>query len=120
VTGGSLRGLLYGLSRLMQDYLQLAPQLALQLHKQHQSAASDNNQEHVLVDVTHVPEYAVRGHRINYLEISNTYDAWSLTDLDQYVRYVHESLLLYLFIYLIYLFIYLIYLFIYRYFFISS
>jgi hypothetical protein len=113
VTGGSLRGLLYGLGRLMTDYCVFVTRLHFLLPRPSASLLVGGRGGAVLVDVTRVPEYAVRGHRINYLEISNTYDAWNLTQLNKYIRYglmwlfVVVLCLVYLFIYLFVFFFFL-------------
>jgi hypothetical protein len=38
------------------------------------------------IQVSTVPEVAIRGHQLGYRETNNTYDAWNLEQYEQYIR----------------------------------
>ena len=70
VEGGSARGLLFGVGRLLRE-LNLAPARIELVHDLHLSSA---------------PKYLLRGHQLGYRPKTNSYDGWTVAMWDQYIR----------------------------------
>lgn len=70
LTGNDARGVLFGIGRLLRE-LRIA-RGSIQL--------PDGFAE------TGAPHYPLRGHQLGYRPKSNTYDAWSVHDFEQYIR----------------------------------
>jgi hypothetical protein len=69
----SQRGLLYGASALLRSHLTFAEMSV------HWNTIED-------FSVRSVPKYAVRGHKIGYNNIGNTWDAWTVQQMESYIR----------------------------------
>ncbi len=70
VVGNDARGVLYGIGRLLRK-LELRPnQIILP----------------VKLEIATTPRYPIRGHQLGYRPKTNTYDAWTIQQYDQYIR----------------------------------
>lgn len=70
IVGRDVRGALFGVGRLLR---------ALRMTEGRMSLDAD-------FTVSSAPRYPVRGHELGYRNKSNTYDAWSVEQFEQYIR----------------------------------
>ncbi len=70
VAANDPRGVLYGIGKLLRT---------LRMKRGSLSVLQD-------LDVTTSPRYPIRGHQLGYRPKTNTYDAWSPAQFDQYIR----------------------------------
>lgn len=70
IAGSDARGVLYGVGHLLRQF-EWGP-------KQVQLPAP--------LDVSTAPRSAIRGHQLGYRPTANSYDAWSVTQYEQYIR----------------------------------
>ena len=70
IAGADPRGALFGVGRLLRS---------LEWHK----GSVRLSEPHNLVSA---PDYPIRGHQLGYRATANSYDAWSPTQFDQYIR----------------------------------
>lgn len=70
VMGGDARGALFGVGNLLRRLNGSRGRLAI---------ASD-------LDIASAPAFAIRGHQLGYRALTNTYDAWSAAQFEQYIR----------------------------------
>jgi hypothetical protein len=70
VAGNDVRGVLFGVGRLLRE---------LRMARQHVAVPAELN-------VATVPKYPLRGHQLGYRPKTNSYDAWSVPMWEQYIR----------------------------------
>jgi hypothetical protein len=70
ISGNDARGVLFGIGRLLRELRMARGSIQI----------SDGFAE------TSAPHYPLRGHQLGYRPKTNTYDAWSVRDFEQYIR----------------------------------
>lgn len=76
IQGLSLRGILYGVGAFFRYHLTCGTE-GIEI-------SADGKE--MKFNVSSVPEYALRGHKIGYDDLSNTWDAWNVTQMRTYIR----------------------------------
>jgi hypothetical protein len=70
ITGSDPRGVLFGVGRLLRE-LKMTPGRA---------------ELPSTLNITSAPRFPVRGHQLGYRSANNTYDAWTVSDYERYIR----------------------------------
>lgn len=78
VTGSDERGLLFGVGRLLRL-------LSAEYAQGYHTGAVSSVTVPANVTLTSWPKYGLRGHQLGYRPKTNSYDAWTLADYEQYI-----------------------------------